>query len=74
MTMHGEASHFFRGNQYTLRLLNRRTQKDAEFADAERDSGCSRTVESSPAFFAAKRPLPHCTINFPAMGGCIRQA
>ena len=52
MPMHGEASHVFRGNQYTVRLYPAEAlKKIAEFANAERDSACSRTEA-----LAAKRP------------------
>ncbi|MGA7904121.1 MAG: hypothetical protein WCA06_15930 [Terrimicrobiaceae bacterium] len=50
--MHGEASHVFRGNQYTVRLYPaEELKKVAGFANAERDSACSRTEA-----LAAKRP------------------
>ena len=52
MPMHGEASHVFRGNQYTVRLYPaEELKKVAAFANAERDSACSRTEA-----LAAKRP------------------
>ena len=52
MPMHGEASHVFRGNQYTVRLYPaEELKKVAGFANAERDSACSRTEA-----LAAKRP------------------